>query len=560
MTTPVSASIINLESLLELGARLSESVDEEFILNSALLSLMGKMRILRACALLPDGDSFTVTLVKGRTVAARIPIFEIEDLHELSAAISEELLLIDAGYRYVLPIRHNNILFAALCIGEPPNSFCGEELRYISLVGTIAANAIQNARAKQSLLRAGEQIATRNLILTSLFETAREFSIALKREDILRMFSYRLMGHLMVNKFALFAQNSAGKYESVVNRLGADVPPEIVEEFIAMHAPSISEYTTPKPATAIFLDKAKVEVVSQMKVHGEIKGLLLISAKPSGAGFSPDDLHFIELLGNTAIAALENSRLFYEEIEKRRIESDLQIAKDIQRQLLPKVLPKLHSFDFAGENISSKQVGGDYFDVVPLDDNRLLIAIADVSGKGIPAALIMANAQAALRVLAPLNLPLPEFVARINSVVYQNTQDDKFITFFCGILDLRSGELAYINAGHNPPLLHRTGSHLETLTVGGILLGIFDTPPPYEEGSIRLNVGDMLIMYTDGVSEAMNEQSEEFGEDRLQALAATLCDMPAGECVRHIITAIREHAGNAPQSDDITLLAVRRIA
>ncbi|MCC6845642.1 MAG: PP2C family protein-serine/threonine phosphatase [Bacteroidetes bacterium] len=559
MSAPVSASIINLESLIELGARLSEAVAEEFILNSAILSLMGKMRILRACALLPDGDNYIASLAKGRALPIKIPIFEIKDLREISSAAPEELPLAEAGYRYILPVRQNDVFYAALCLGEPPASFCGEELRYISLVGTITANAIQNARTKQSLLRAGEQIAARNLILTSLFETAREFSVALRREDILRMFSYRLMGHLMVNKFALFAQNSAGEYEAEVNRLGTNVPPEIVEEFISMRVPSISEYTTPNSNTAVFLDKAKVAVVSQMKVHGEIKGLLMVSSKLGGAEFSPDDLHFIELLGNTAIAALENSRLFDEEVEKRLIESDLQIAKDIQRQLLPKTLPDLRNFDFAGENISSKHVGGDYFDVIKLDDNRLLLAIADVSGKGIPAALIMANTQAALRVLAPLNLPLPEFVARVNSVIHQNTQDDKFITFFCGILDVRSNELTYINAGHNPPLLHRSDGLLEELNVGGILLGIFDEAPPYDEGCVHFDAGDLLIMYTDGVSEAMNEQSEEFGEERLRMLAGTMSDISADECARRIIAAARNHAGSAPQSDDITLLIVRRI-
>lgn len=558
MTAPVSSSIINLESLLELGARLSNADDEEFILNSAILSLMGKMRILRACALLPDGDNYIASLAKGRALPIKTPIFEIKDLREISSSAPEELPLAEAGYRYILPVRQNDVFYAALCLGEPPDSFGSDELRYASLVGTITANAIQNVRSKQSLLTANEQIAARNLILTSLFETAREFSVALRREDILRMFSYRLMGHLMVNRFALLSQNSADEYEIAVNRLGTEVPDEIVKEFIAMRVPPISEYTTPNSTTAVFLDKAKVEVVSQMKVHGEIKGLLLICAKLSGAAFSPDDLHFIELLGNTAIAALENSRLFNEEIEKRLIESDLQVAKDIQRQLLPKNLPSLQNFDFAGVNISSKQVGGDYFDVVTLDDNRFLIAIADVSGKGIPAALIMANAQAALRVLAPLNLPLPEFAARINSVIYQNTQDDKFITFFCGILDVRTNKLTYINAGHNPPLLCRNDGQIEDLKTGGILLGIFDEPPPYDEGCVHFEAGDMLIMYTDGISEAMNEQSEEFGEERLRMLAGSMHDISADECVRRMIVAARNHAGSAPQSDDITLLIIHR--
>lgn len=553
----MSSSIINLESLLELGGRLMETADEEFILNSALLSLMGKMRILRGCALKPSGGAFTVALAKGRVELTHVPAFDIDDAHELTAA--GEKPLADAGYRYIVPVRYHNEVFAALCLGTPATAG-SDDLRYMSLVGTIAANAIQNARAKQSLLLANAEIAARNLMLTSLFETAREFSAVLRRDEILRMLSYRLMGQTMVSRFALFVQNAADDYEPAVNRLGVDVPAEIIEELLNISSPSISDYRTTNPATESFLARTGIQVVSLMKVYGEIKGLLLISGKLNGGEFTRDDLHFIEALGNTAIAALENARLFAEEVEKQRLENELHLAKDIQRQLLPEIIPDMRGYDIAGENISSKQVGGDYFDVVQLDAGRLLIAIADVSGKGIPAALIMANAQAALRALAPLELPLPEFVTRINTVVHANTRADKFVTFFCGILDVRSGLLRYINAGHNPPLLRRAGSgQLEELGTGGIVLGILDPAPPFDEGTAQFDAGDALILYTDGVSEAMNVQSEEFGEPRLQALAAASGEAaPAGEIVRTIISAVQQHAAGAPQSDDITLLVVRR--
>lgn len=554
-----SASLINLESLLELGGRLSETNDEEFILNSALLSLMGKMRIVRACALIPTGETFKIALAKGRNAPVEIPAFTLTELRELSPAIPEELILTEHSYRYVLPVCHHNELFAVLALGAPMGALGSEELRYMSLVGTITANALQNARTKKSLLQANAQVGARNLMLTALFETAREFSAVLNRDEILRMLSYRLMGQTMVSRFALFVKNEDDEYASAINRLGVPVPPEVVEEFISVNLSATSQYTTPSAGTTAFTTKANIQVASLMKAHGEVKGLLLVSGRLRGGDFTPDELHFIEALGNTAMAALENARLFAEEVEKQRMESELHLAKDIQRQLLPEIIPASPQFDIAGENISSKQVGGDYFDVVALDADRLMIAIADVSGKGIPAALIMANVQAALRALSPLELPLPDFVARINTIVYHNTRADKFVTFFCGILDVRSGELRYINAGHNPPMLLRSDGTIEELSIGGLVLGILDPSLPYDEGAVCCHIDDMLVMYTDGVSESMSENAEEFGEERLRNLVLEMDDCTAEEGVRRIISAVQEHAGDAPQSDDITLLVVRRL-
>ncbi len=554
----MSTSIINLESLLELGARLSESSNDEFILNSALLSLMGKMRIIRTCALLPHAGIFTVAMSKGRMALTEISEFHVSELRELSDDSLAETSLIEQGFCHVLPIRYHDELFAVICLGSAANSLGNEELRYISLVGTITANAMQNVRAKRSLLQANEAIEARNQILTALFETAREFSALLHRDEIIRMLSYRLMGQTMVNRFALLIQNSMGLYESAINRLNYDLPQELIKEFLHLNTPIIADQHFDLAEVQEFLVTTKLHVVLPMTVHGQIKGLLLVCAKLNGFGFTPNDLHFMESLGNTAIAALENARLFAEEVEKRRIEGELALAKDIQRQLLPKELPILQRYDIAGENISSLQVGGDYFDIIALDEYRLLIAIADVSGKGIPAALIMANVQAALRALSPLNLPISELVTRINAIVYENTLADKFVTFFCGILQMNEDTLYYINAGHNPPLLRRSNSHIEELSTGGLLLGIMESTPPFEEGNISFYAGDLLMMYTDGVSEAMNKQREEYGEARLREFIRALDVASANASILQLIDDVKRYVGGAAQSDDITLLAVYR--
>ena len=202
--------------------------------------------------------------------------------------------------------------------------------------------------------------------------------------------------------------------------------------------------------------------------------------------------------------------------------------------------------------------GGDYYDFIPLSKHEMLVAIADVSGKGMPASLLMANVQAALRALAPLRLELPDMTERINAIVYQNTGADKFITFFCGIINSKDSTFTYVNAGHNPPMLLRSDGSVSELNEGGIILGILDFTPPYKQGTVTLSDGDVLLLYTDGVSEAMDTQNVEFSEAQTCNVLKESSGESACTIVKHIIEKVQTHAGDAPQSDDITLAVVKK--
>jgi sigma-B regulation protein RsbU (phosphoserine phosphatase) len=281
--------------------------------------------------------------------------------------------------------------------------------------------------------------------------------------------------------------------------------------------------------------------------------------KISGQPYSPADLEFLAALGNLAIISLENARLFKEALEKQKMEDELVIAKEIQRGLLPSSLPEIPGFEFAASSLSSKQVGGDYYDVIPLRENRFVIAIGDVSGKGTPAALLMANLQAAIRALVPLNLPLPELTGRVNDLIADNTGSGRFITFFWGVLDPDGRTLQYVNAGHNPPyLFHRDGS-FERLEKGGLILGVMKTTRPYEGGSIGFSPGDVLLLFTDGVSEAMDHEGVEFGEGPLEQVTCESLTQPSASILERIVEKVREHSRGVTQSDDITLLVLRHL-
>jgi sigma-B regulation protein RsbU (phosphoserine phosphatase) len=296
-----------------------------------------------------------------------------------------------------------------------------------------------------------------------------------------------------------------------------------------------------------------------MFIQGNPKALLVIGKKMNGSEFTDENLQFIEALGNTAISTLESERLFKEEIEKKKLENELNLALDIQKNLLPKNVPNVKYFEIHGISLPSRHVGGDYYDFIKLDENRTIVAIADVSGKGMPAALLMANVQAALRVIAPLGLPLREIVQRLNKIVYLNTSSDKFVTFFMGILESEHKTFEYINAGHNPPFILHSDLHIEHLTAGGLILGFMDDPFEYEQAVVKLEQDSVICMFTDGITEALNTSNLEYGDERLQELVRDIRKFPVEEMLKIIVEDVQQFAIGTQQFDDITLIGVKVI-
>jgi sigma-B regulation protein RsbU (phosphoserine phosphatase) len=286
----------------------------------------------------------------------------------------------------------------------------------------------------------------------------------------------------------------------------------------------------------------------------------LLGERLRGGAYSQADLEFLYSLGNLAIISIENARLFKTAIEKQRMEDELNIAREIQQGLLPEKLPSIPRFDIAALTISSKEVGGDYYDVITRKQDEYVLAIGDVSGKGTPAALLMANVQAALRALAPLCSSVAETTGQINDLTCANTRGgSRFITFFWGILDAKTLQFRYTNAGHNPPYLLRKNGTMEKLEEGGLILGIFKTSTPYAEASVTIVPGDILIMYTDGVSEAMNQNNEQFTEERLESILKKSTNLSAKEIIQQVQKELESHTQATPQSDDITMLVLKAL-
>jgi sigma-B regulation protein RsbU (phosphoserine phosphatase) len=241
-------------------------------------------------------------------------------------------------------------------------------------------------------------------------------------------------------------------------------------------------------------------------------------------------------------------------IHQQEQEREIAEAKAIQEKLLPREIPQMPGYELASAWQSARLVGGDYFDILPLDDKTLGLCIADVAGKGMPAALLMSNLQAAVRGLSSPSLAPNLLCSRLNSIVYRNTDSDRFITFFYAQLDGPTRRLAYVNAGHNAPFVVRSDGTHERLREGGTVLGVFASRD-YEMGLAQLSSGDRVILFTDGVTEACTLPGEEFGETRLLRLLLDHCTLSADELQAKILAVVAEFSGGRWQ-DDATLLVL----
>ena len=230
-------------------------------------------------------------------------------------------------------------------------------------------------------------------------------------------------------------------------------------------------------------------------------------------------------------------------------------AREIQRGLLPKTIPPLPGCQIAGRCQPARAVGGDYFDVLKFTDREVGLCIADAAGKGVPAALLMANLQAGVKSLASPSLPPKELCQKVNRLVFNNVTPGKFITLFYCLLDTNDRTLVYTNAGHNPPILLRRDESVLRLHEGGLVLGFLEECS-YQQGGVELASGDRILLFTEGVTEVHSADNEPFGEERLVALLAANRDLEATELQNKVLEAVRRFSGGGFQ-DDVTLVVVR---
>ncbi|MBK7230241.1 MAG: SpoIIE family protein phosphatase [Ignavibacteriales bacterium] len=546
----------NLTALVEFSRVINSSLDLNFILNNVLLTCLGKFLATKGLVALKINNQLVVKAYKGiaQESIIQFPEIEVTENCNLSEKLNDYLILnnLIASEK----ISSSNECVGIVCLGEKLNkqTYIKDDLDFLKTILNIAASAIQNSLIVEELKLVNRELDSRIQRLSSLFELSKEFGLFSESTKVTRLLIFSLIGQFLVQKYALL------RFEG--NDIEVIEPKIPVEELLS----NIRKYNYYKIDTSINKHQIEshypelfsmgIEVIVPMQIQGKTKGLIILGKRINNSEYTNADIEFIFSVGSLAIISLENRRLFLEALEKQKLEEELDLAREIQRNLLPQKIPDYKSFDISAVNISSKQVGGDYYDIIELDKDDCVVAIADVSGKGVPASLLMANMQAFLQVICRQNTPLDEATGLINDLISSNTSDGRFITFFWGILNDITKTFNYVNAGHNPPLLIRNGT-ITKLEIGGMILGVMKTMIPYKSESIQLQTDDVLVMFTDGISEAMNRRGEEYSDERLEKLSLEVVNENADSILKKIQCEVQNFTDGANQSDDITLVIVK---
>ncbi len=567
----------DLRALYETSRILNSSLELEFVLNNLLLTAMSKLLVTRGVAFLfdPLTSTYSAAAVKGVRNLETGTRLEMPSVTPGSLMQGDELPkpLQEAGMHLAISVAYGDRILGLLAIGKKAlgQAFESRELEFIHSLVNMSSAAVHNSLMVEELKLANRDLDGKVQQLNTLFDLSQEFNATVDRDRLINLLSLGLMGQMLVSKHLFILgsdEASTGaqvlktekgpRYFRVVTSKG--IGPEALEPGTLTCLCSLEMVhlldDAPSAEWEAFADRGLVLAIP-IRQKGETCGVLCLGPKMTGKPYEPDDVEFLTSLGNLAFVSLQNSVLVEQQLEKQRLEEEMRLARQIQEGLQPTEVPEVEGLEIATLAIPSRHVAGDYFDVVELEGNRALLAIADVTGKGMPASLLMSNLQAALHSIIPMDITLEEATANINRVICRNTGYDKFITFFHGIYKPTDRSFRYVNAGHNPPMLLRTSGEMEELDKGGLLLGVL-LGMPYEAGTTTINPGDVLAIFTDGVTEAMSPDGEEWEEPRLEACLREVADKSAQEILDHVREAVRDWTDDAPVlSDDLTMIVVK---
>jgi sigma-B regulation protein RsbU (phosphoserine phosphatase) len=466
------------------------------------------------------------------------------------------------GLALLVPIRRRGRTVAALGLGprEHGQSYGEKETAYLRRAAACAGSTIENDLLHDELRRMGRKLSLKELELRNLFDVGRDLAASAAEEAIHSLLATTVMGHFSVSRCAVYVTGPDGlalAHARGLRRLQAALPmsPSESRAALAAIAEPMAVADLPDAALRQCLDAARLVLAVPLAAGERVLGVLAIGERSSGAPFTSEDREFARALARQALAAVENARLQRVRDQKLRQDRELQIAREIQASLFPRTPPDVAGFDLAAVSRPCYEVGGDSYDWVPLDDGRLAFVVADVSGKGVPASLLMASVHASVRALAGTTDPA-RLAERLNRFLCASTPVSRFVTLFYAELDPSARRLVYVNAGHIPPYRAAPDGAVTRLVGGGPALGLL-AEASYEAGSLDLGPGDVVAVVTDGVTEAASAEDQEFGDERVcEALRRPGRD-EAAAVLDTLVAAVDGWVGAAGCQDDLTALILR---
>jgi phosphoserine phosphatase RsbU/P len=460
----------------------------------------------------------------------------------------------------VMPLYRRGEVFAAIeCLDKRGGGgFTSEDVDRLEVAGEHVAFALDNALLYQETER-------RALEKEVLLDVTTSLSASLDLDEVIeailkslrQVVKYDAAAIYLVNRktHALEMVSQAGYPGGCDEALGLRVGHGIIGWVAKTGEPVIVPDVSQDSRYVAARSETRSELAAPLRVGGRTIGVFNLENDTPDA-YHDGHLELVTAFAAQAAVALERARVTRELLERRRLEKELAIAREIQASFLPEAAPNLEGFDIAGTTIPHVEVGGDYYDFIQVSDTRLGIAIADVSGKGIPAALLMAGFRMSLLAEIRNEFTIRAVMRKVNGLLHESTDSGKFVTAFYGVLDCRNRVLIFSNAGHNPPVLMRQDGRIEYLEEGGVALGVLPDAS-FEDRPVALRPGDVVVFYTDGVSEAPSPSSEQYGPERIERLVAGMVERSAAEIMAALIASVQEWTGAGRQEDDLTLVVLK---
>jgi phosphoserine phosphatase RsbU/P len=424
-------------------------------------------------------------------------------------------------------------------------------------------NVDQLVEENNRLRAAVEELSILNDIATAISSTQ-------SLEKIVDLIVHKCVKHLRVEQGAVMLLNEKDmnkpfhtmirKQDSVINSLPFRLDAQLTGWMLKNKSSLLVKDFKTDDRFKLSTDE-KVSIKSLLGVpltlKGKMTGIITVFNKRDDSGFTPNDQRLLSIIAAQSAQIIENARLYREEQALMHIQEEMRVAQNIQQNLLPREVPVFEGYEFVGKSIPAKEVGGDYYDFIPLNDGRIAFCLSDIAGKGIPAALLMANLQATLRGQAFIGNECKNSVAFANNILYHNTDPTRYATLFYSLLNTKEHRITYCNAGHNDPYIFSPGIETKRLSKGGIVIGMMPDYT-YNEDSVEFNPNDLFVLFSDGVTEAMNANDEEFGEERLEVVIRKNLQLSAEQLINEIFKEVEIFTKGTLQSDDITMLIIKR--
>jgi sigma-B regulation protein RsbU (phosphoserine phosphatase) len=560
---PLLRRMSELISLLDLTTTLSSGLGSDEILGAALRIVMEELDVERGVLFVRDEDGrFAVRAAHSLPPGAPSTLGPGAPLDDLTAPEPTDDARVRHGLVLLCPIHRRDRPIAVLGLGPRAggSAYSEEEGSYLRGVAACAATAIENGLLYGELRRVNQRLSAKVFQLHNLFDISRDLAGSFEEQSILGLVATTVMGHFVVARSALYLLEPGGLVLAEERGLPRElsrvpIPPDEARA-------ALQDLTAPRPVSELSdgplrrrLEEARLVLAVPLCAGAGVAGVLAIGERSSRTAFSEEDRDFAQALARQALAALENARLNRLRVEKQRQDHELQIARQIQRTLLPPHGPEIAGFEVAAESRSCYEVGGDSYDWIPLGDGRLALVIADVSGKGTPASLLMASVHAYVQALAGTASPAA-VVEQLNRFLFASTQPSRFVTLFYAELDAASRRLDYVNAGHVPPYRVARDGTVARLAEGGPAVGLV-APARYEAGEVRLEPGDIVAMVTDGVTEANSPDEREFGDERVCESLLAHSGASAAAILEGLVGDVASWAGSAGFSDDLTAMILK---